>query len=188
MDDSWTCRHCGWTNSGGRFCFECGRDGDPDQVTMERFVREPAEGSERRRPALIAAAIARSWASWWRRGPAERRRQPEAPGPGVPAEGGAGGAEQARSRPDRRRADEDRHRLTRRARRHPQGRVGSGGPESQAARRPPGPARHPDRRDRVGAQCARERARGLRRETRRAACEDGQRERRRDTRTGAPLR
>jgi hypothetical protein len=59
VDDSWTCRYCGWTNSGGRFCFECGRDGDPDQVTQERRAPEPAEEEPSwRRPALIAAAIA----------------------------------------------------------------------------------------------------------------------------------
>jgi hypothetical protein len=59
VNESWTCRQCGWTNKGGRYCFECGRDGDPDQITHERLAPEPAQDEPRwRRPALIAAAIA----------------------------------------------------------------------------------------------------------------------------------
>lgn len=59
MNESWTCRECGWTNKGGRYCFECGRDGDPDQITHERLAPEPAADEPRwRRPALIAAVIA----------------------------------------------------------------------------------------------------------------------------------
>lgn len=59
VNDSWVCRECGWTNRGGRFCFECGRDGDPDQVTHQQFASEPGEDEARwRRPALIAAAVA----------------------------------------------------------------------------------------------------------------------------------
>ncbi|MEA2186517.1 MAG: hypothetical protein QOK16_1528 [Solirubrobacteraceae bacterium] len=59
MDEKWTCSECGWTNQGGRFCFECGRDGHPDPITHELLAPEPGEDEPRwRRPALIAAAIA----------------------------------------------------------------------------------------------------------------------------------
>jgi hypothetical protein len=58
VNETWTCQECGWTNKGGRYCFECGRDGNPDPITHERFASEPAEAEPRwRRPALIAAAV-----------------------------------------------------------------------------------------------------------------------------------
>jgi hypothetical protein len=59
VDENWTCGECGWTNRGGRFCFECGRDGFPDPVAAQRFPTEPADGEPRwRRPALAAGAVA----------------------------------------------------------------------------------------------------------------------------------
>ena len=59
MDESWTCGECGWTNRGGRFCFECGRDGFPDPVATQRLAPQPGQDEPRwRRPALIGAAIA----------------------------------------------------------------------------------------------------------------------------------
>ena len=60
MDGSWTCGECGWTNqSGGRFCFECGRDGDPDPIAPQRLAAEPGEDEPRwRRPALVGGAVA----------------------------------------------------------------------------------------------------------------------------------
>jgi hypothetical protein len=59
VNESWTCQECGWTNKGGRYCFECGRDGNPDPITHERFASErPKDEPSWRRPALIAAAIA----------------------------------------------------------------------------------------------------------------------------------
>ena len=59
MDDTWTCRECGWVNEGGRYCFECGRDGDPDRITHQRLGAEPGEGDPRwRKAALIVGAIA----------------------------------------------------------------------------------------------------------------------------------
>jgi hypothetical protein len=59
VDENWTCGECGWTNRGGRFCFECGRDGFPDPVAAQRFPSEPADSEPRwRRPALVAGAVA----------------------------------------------------------------------------------------------------------------------------------
>jgi hypothetical protein len=59
VDESWTCGECGWTNRGGRFCFECGRDGFPDPVATQRLAPQPGRDEPRwRRPALIGAAIA----------------------------------------------------------------------------------------------------------------------------------
>ena len=59
MDESWTCGECGWTNRGGRFCFECGRDGFPDPVATQRLAPQSGQDEPRwRRPALIGAAIA----------------------------------------------------------------------------------------------------------------------------------
>lgn len=59
MDESWTCDECGWTNRGGRFCFECGRDGFPEPVATQRLAPQPAQDEPRwRRPALIGGAIA----------------------------------------------------------------------------------------------------------------------------------
>jgi hypothetical protein len=59
VEESWTCGECGWTNQGGRFCFECGRDGFPDEVPVQHLPPEPAEGEPPwRRFALIGGAIA----------------------------------------------------------------------------------------------------------------------------------
>jgi hypothetical protein len=59
VDGSWTCGECGWTNQGGRFCFECGRDGDPDPIAPQRLTAEHDEDEPRwRRPALIGGAVA----------------------------------------------------------------------------------------------------------------------------------
>jgi hypothetical protein len=58
-DDSWTCGDCGWTNAGGRFCFECGRDGNPEPPTVQRLAPEPDDDRlPWRRLALIGGAIA----------------------------------------------------------------------------------------------------------------------------------
>jgi hypothetical protein len=59
VDESWTCIDCGWVNRGGRFCFECGRDGNPDPIPVQHLPPEPAhEEPHWRRPALIAGAVA----------------------------------------------------------------------------------------------------------------------------------
>jgi hypothetical protein len=59
VDGSWTCGDCGWTNQGGRFCFECGRDGHPDPIAHERIPAAAGEDEPRwRRPALVAGAVA----------------------------------------------------------------------------------------------------------------------------------
>jgi hypothetical protein len=59
VDESWTCRECGWTNKGGRFCFECGRDGHPDPIPVRRLAPEPDDGERNwRRTALVGGAIA----------------------------------------------------------------------------------------------------------------------------------
>lgn len=59
MDESWTCRECGWTNRGGRFCFECGRDGHPDPIPVRHLAPEPGDDElQWRRPALVGGAIA----------------------------------------------------------------------------------------------------------------------------------
>jgi hypothetical protein len=58
-DDSWTCAECGWTNGGGRFCFECGRDGNPEPPTVQRLTPEPDDDRlPWRRLALLGGAIA----------------------------------------------------------------------------------------------------------------------------------
>jgi hypothetical protein len=58
VDGSWTCGECGWTNQGGRFCFECGRDGDPDPVAHERAAPQAAADRRRLRLGLVAGAVA----------------------------------------------------------------------------------------------------------------------------------
>jgi hypothetical protein len=59
VDGSWTCGECGWTNQGGRFCFECGRDGDPDPVAPQRLTAEPGDDEPHwRRPALVGGSVA----------------------------------------------------------------------------------------------------------------------------------
>jgi hypothetical protein len=59
VEESWTCGECGWTNQGGRFCFECGRDGFPDEVPVQHLPPEPGEDEPPwRRFALIGGAVA----------------------------------------------------------------------------------------------------------------------------------
>jgi cell division septation protein DedD len=59
VDESWTCIDCGWVNRGGRFCFECGRDGNPDPIPVQRLAPEPSNAEPRwRRLALVAGAVA----------------------------------------------------------------------------------------------------------------------------------
>lgn len=58
MEERWTCGECGWTNQGGRFCFECGRDGFPDPVAVQPFARPDDDGRRRRQLALVGSAIA----------------------------------------------------------------------------------------------------------------------------------
>jgi hypothetical protein len=58
MEERWTCGECGWTNQGGRFCFECGRDGHPDPVPVRPFARRDDDGQRRRQLALVGSAIA----------------------------------------------------------------------------------------------------------------------------------
>jgi hypothetical protein len=59
VDESWTCGECGWVNKGGRFCFECGRDGHPDPVPVQHLAPEPDDDEiPRRRFALVGSAIA----------------------------------------------------------------------------------------------------------------------------------
>jgi hypothetical protein len=59
VEESWTCGECGWVNQGGRFCFECGRDGDPDPTPVQHLAPEPDEAEPWwRRPAVIAGAVA----------------------------------------------------------------------------------------------------------------------------------
>jgi hypothetical protein len=59
VDERWTCGECGWVNQGGRFCFECGRDGHPDPIGVQHLAPEP-EPDELwwRRPAVIGGAVA----------------------------------------------------------------------------------------------------------------------------------
>ena len=58
MEERWTCGECGWTNQGGRFCFECGRDGFPDPVAVRPLARPDDDGRRRRQLALVGSAIA----------------------------------------------------------------------------------------------------------------------------------
>ena len=58
MEERWTCGECGWVNEGGRFCFECGRDGYPDPTSVQHPPAPHDEEPRWRRPALAAGAIA----------------------------------------------------------------------------------------------------------------------------------
>jgi hypothetical protein len=58
MEERWTCGECGWTNQGGRFCFECGRDGFPDPAAVQPLARPDDDGRRRRQLALVGSAIA----------------------------------------------------------------------------------------------------------------------------------
>jgi hypothetical protein len=59
VNESWTCGECGWVNKGGRFCFECGRDGHPDPVPVQHLAPEPGDDElPWRRFALVGSAIA----------------------------------------------------------------------------------------------------------------------------------
>jgi hypothetical protein len=59
VNESWTCGECGWVNQGGRFCFECGRDGHPDPVAVQHLAPQPDDDEPPwRRFALVGSAIA----------------------------------------------------------------------------------------------------------------------------------